>query len=179
MPGIEPRSEVISFASEGVSFATGTDSFSSPVRRPSKGDLAVPFAFPGLAPPSSPLRGPFAYSRFRRTGVDSLLLNAAFRRILAAHPGIVPALSESGWRSPPRCTTDDFLVFFLCCLLFVVCCLLFVVCFLFFVFSAGFQAGGWAAFAAPSAEGGPGRGAWMRRERGMSHGGRIRAVRQA
>ncbi|MBP2198465.1 hypothetical protein JOJ88_003901 [Pantoea cypripedii] len=36
-----------------------------------------------------------------------------------------------------------------------------------------------AASTAPSAEGRPGRVAWMRRERGMSHGGRIRAVRQA
>ncbi|MBP2194839.1 hypothetical protein JOJ88_000275 [Pantoea cypripedii] len=164
--------EQVSFASEKVSFASGTGSFSSPVRRPSKVGLAAPFAFPGLAPPPSPLRGPFAYSRFRRTGVDSLLLNAAFRRIHAAHPGIAPALSESGWRSHPRCTIDDFLGFFLCCLLFVVCCLL-------FVFSAVLQTGGRAAFAAPSAEGRPGRAARMRRERGMSHGGRIRAVRQA
>jgi hypothetical protein len=63
------------------------------VRRPSKGDLAVPFAFPGLAPPASPLRGFIA----------RLIapLHAAFHRIHAAHPGIVPALSEFGWRSSP------------------------------------------------------------------------------
>jgi hypothetical protein len=76
---------------------------------------AAPFAFPGPAPPASPLRGPFAYSRFRRTGVDSLLLNAAFRRIHAAHPGIAPALSESGWRSSPAArlllSVDFFIAF--------------------------------------------------------------------
>ncbi|MBP2198205.1 hypothetical protein JOJ88_003641 [Pantoea cypripedii] len=91
---------------------------------------AAPFAFPGPAPPSSPLRDSFAYSRFRRTGVDSLLLNAAFRRILAAHPGIVPALSESGWRSHPRCNSHAGLCFFLCCL------------FCLFSFFCGFSGGG-------------------------------------
>ncbi|ADU67599.1 hypothetical protein Pat9b_0273 [Pantoea sp. At-9b] len=89
--------------------------------------------------PPSPLRGAFALSRCRRTGVDSLLLNAAFRRIHAAHPGSAHSLSESGWR--PTLAARLLLICFLL-FAFDFYFLFFIFYFLFFVFSCGLSGGG-------------------------------------
>jgi len=121
---------------------------------------------------------------FRRIGVDSLLLNAAFRRIYAAHPGIVPALSEFGWRPAAAATSMLFCAFAMaaCAINRAAtkhCTYRSGAIYRAKQTAPGVQAGVLAAFAAPSAEGRPGRAAWMRREGGMSHGWRIRVVRTA
>ncbi len=95
-------------------------SFSSPVRRPSKGCLAAPFAIPGLAPAS------LAASRCLR----SFTLPTDRRRFAPAQRRLSPHPCGSSWQRsftqrvrmaplPPRCMTCAFQSLSFCFLFFI------------------------------------------------------------